>query len=251
MIPHDAVYDSFRKRFDEEPLQRPASFPSSRVFEPYPHAGFASMVTRLDRFVGEIIETLKQKGLAENTLVIFTSDNGPHRENGGDPEYFDNNGIFRGIKRDLYEGGIRVPFIAYWPGKIKPGTLNDEPLALYDLYPTFQQLAGIPVSRKIDGISILPALTGRKQRSHDYLYWEFHEQGGKQAVRVRNWKGVRLDISLRADSPIELYNLDIDPGERTNVATKYPDIVKRIAQIMKEAHVPDVNWPVLVEEKQF
>jgi arylsulfatase A-like enzyme len=251
MVPHDVVFESFRIRYNEEQLPRPPSTPSSRVFEPFPHAGFAAMVTRLDKFVGEVLETLKKKGLAENTLVLFTSDNGPHRENGGDPEFFDNNGIFRGIKRDLYEGGIRVPFIAYWPGKVKAGTINDEPLALWDLFPTFQQLAGIPVSKNIDGISIVPALTGRRQRSHDFLYWEFHEQGGKQAVRVQDWKGIKLDVSVRPDSPIELYNLKHDPGEKTNLASEYPEIVKRIAQIMKESHKPDPEWPLLSSEKNF
>ena len=249
MVPHDVTYESFRNRFNEEPRERPASKPESWVVEPYPHAGFASMVTRLDKYVGDVLEMLRKKGLADNTLVIFTSDNGPHRENGGDPEYFDSNGPFRGIKRDLYEGGIRIPFIAYWTGKIKAGTINKDQLSLWDLFTTFEQLAGIPVSKNIDGISFVAALHGRNQRSHDYLYWEFHEQGGKQAVRVKNWKGVRLDVSLRNDSPLELYNLEHDPGEQTNLAAKYPEIVKRIEQIMKQAHVPDPNWPVLVNEK--
>jgi arylsulfatase A len=251
MVPHDATYESFKKRFNEEPNTRPASKPLSREHESYPRAGFASMVTRLDKYVGEILDMLKKKGLAENTLVLFTSDNGPHRENGGDPEFFDNNGIYRGIKRDLYEGGIRVPFIAYWPGTIKAGSVNNDPLAMWDLYPTFQKLAGIPVSNKIDGISLMPSLMGKRQPDHKYMYWEFHEQGGKQAVRLGPWKGIRLDISLRPDSPIELYNIDTDPGEKTNVAADHPEIVRRIAIIMKEAHVPDSNWPLLVGEKNF
>jgi arylsulfatase A len=251
MVPHDATYESFKKRFNEQPEPRPASKPLSREHEEYPHAGFAAMVTRLDKYVGEILEILKKKGLAENTLVIFTSDNGPHRENGGDPEFFDNNGPYRGIKRDLYEGGIRVPFIAYWPGTIKAGTLNDEPLVLYDLFPTFQKLAGVPVSKNIDGISIVDALKGDRQSSHKYLYWEFHEQGGKQAVRLGPWKGIRLDVSLRPDSPVELYNLEKDPNERTNVANQHPEIARRIGLIMKEAHKADNNWPLLVGEKNL
>lgn len=249
MVPHDAVYESFKKRFNEEPEPRPASKLATREHESYPHAGFAAMVTRLDKYVGEVLALLKKKGLSENTLVLFTSDNGPHRENGGDPEYFDNNGIYRGIKRDLYEGGIRVPFIAYWPGKIKGGTLNNDPLALWDLYPTFQKLADIPLSKKIDGISIVPALTGKNQPLHKYLYWEFHEQGGKQAVRLGPWKGVRLNISTLGDGPIELYNIDDDPSELKNVAADHPEMIRKLDRIMKEAHVPDVNWPVLVNEK--
>lgn len=250
MVPHDEIYQSFRLRFkDEEAVPRPAGKAASREHEIYPHAGFASMVTRLDRYVGEIIESLKKQGLAENTLVLFTSDNGPHRENGGDPEYFDGNGRYRGIKRDLYEGGIRVPLIAYWPGKVKAGMVNDNALILYDLFPTFQQVAGIPVSKNIDGISMLPALRGHKQQQQDYFYWEFHEQGGKQAVRIGKFKGIRLNISTLPDGPIELYNIDEDPGEEKNIAADYPEVVKRIAQIMKKAHVPDSNWPVLVSEK--
>lgn len=249
MVPHDAVYESFRKRYNEQPVPRPVAKLASREHESYPHAGFASMVTRLDKYVGEIIELLKKKGMAENTLVLFTSDNGPHRENGGDPEFFDNNGIFRGIKRDLYEGGIRVPFIAWWPGTIKAGSLNDDALALWDLYPTFQRLAGISVSKNIDGISMVPALMGRKQDEHKYMYWEFHEQGGKQAVRLGPWKGVRLNVSTLPDGPIELYNIEKDPGEQINLASKNPEMVRKLDRIMKVAHVPDVNWPLLVNEK--
>lgn len=249
MVPHDATYESFKRRYNEEPSPRPPSKPLSREHEEYPHAGFAAMVTRLDKYVGEILDMLRKKGLAENTLVIFTSDNGPHRENGGDPEFFDSNGKYRGIKRDMYEGGIRVPFIAYWPGTIKPGTVNDDALAMWDLYPTFQQLAGLRVSKDIDGISIVPALKGRKQPKHDYLYWEFHEQGGKQAVLLGPWKGIRLNISTLDDGPIELYNLDKDPSEVRNIASENLDIVDKINRIMKLAHKPDPNWPVLVHEK--
>jgi arylsulfatase A len=251
MVPHDATYESFKKRYNEEPSPRPISKPLSRAHEEYPRAGFAAMVTRLDKYVGEILAMLKKKGLSENTLVLFTSDNGPHRENGGDPEFFDNNGIYRGIKRDLYEGGIRVPLIAWWPGTIKPGTLNKDALAMWDLFPTFQKLAGIPVSKKIDGISMVPALMGRRQPDHDYLYWEFHEQGGKQAVRLGPWKGVRLNISTLADGPIELYNIDKDPGETQNVAADNPEIISKLERILKLAHAPDPNWPVLVKEKMI
>jgi arylsulfatase A len=251
MVPHDATYESFKKRYNEEPNPRPVSKPLSREHEEYPHAGFAAMVTRLDKYVGEILAMLKKKGLSENTLVIFTSDNGPHRENGGDPEFFDNNGIYRGIKRDLYEGGIRVPLIAYWPGTIKPGTLNKDALAMWDLYPTFQKLAGIPVTKNIDGISMVPALMGKRQADHDYLYWEFHEQGGKQAVRLGPWKGVRLNISTLPDGPIELYNLDKDPSETKNVAADNPGIISKLERILKLAHVADPNWPVLVKEKMI
>lgn len=246
-VPRDTMYQYYVKLFNEPPL--PPDAPSKGRFEPYPHAAFAAMIRRLDRYVGEIHRFVKQSGQADNTLIIFTSDNGPHREDGGDPEFFDANGVFRGIKRDMYEGGIRVPFIASWQGKIKAGTMNELPAAWWDLFPTFQQLAHIPVSKNIDGISIVSALTGKPQQTHEYLYWEFHEQGGKQAVRYGNWKGVRLNVSTESDAPIELYDLTSDPAEQHNIAAAHPDIVKKIASFMQQAHVPDANWPLLPGEK--
>ncbi|WP_208419885.1 arylsulfatase [Paraflavitalea devenefica] len=245
-VPRDSVYQRYVKQFNEPPL--PPGAPSKGRFEPYPHAAFAAMVSRLDRYVGEIYRFVQRSGQADNTLIIFTSDNGPHREDGGDPELFDGNGIFRGIKRDLYEGGIRVPFIANWKGKIRAGMVNEQPAAWWDLFPTFQQLANVPVSKNTDGISIVPALTGKPQQAHEYFYWEFHEQGGKQAVRYGNWKGVRLNVSKVKDGPIELYDLKNDPAEQQNIAAAHPDIVKKIASCMQQAHVPDTNWPVLVSE---
>ena len=186
--------------------------------------------------------------MEENTLVIFTSDNGPHREKGGDPDFFDSNGIFRGIKRDLYEGGIREPFIAFQKGRIQPGTIYDQPAALWDLYPTFLDIAGGTPPKNIDGISILPALTGKTQLQHEYFYWELHEAGGKQAVRWNNWKGVRLNASAVTPAAIELYDLKSDPGEKNNLAAQYPEIVLRIDSIMKLAHIPNVDWPLLAGE---
>jgi arylsulfatase A len=243
IVPHnDSVYKYYITKFKEEAVK-------SKTGEPYPHAAFATMVSRLDRYVGEILNTLDAAGQLENTLIIFTSDNGPHRENGGDPEFFDNNGIYRGIKRDLYEGGIRVPFIAYWKGKIKPGT-TDQPAALWDLYPTFQQLASIPPTKNIDGISLLPTLLLKfKQPQHEYFYWEFHENNGRQAVRWNEWKAVKLNVSKDANSPIELYNIKLDPSEANNVAGIHPDLVKKLEAIMKKAHVKNKDWPLLVSEQ--
>lgn len=246
-VPRDSVYQYYVKLFKEAPL--PANAPSKGRFEPYPHAAFAAMVSRLDRYVGEIVRFVQQSGQADNTLLLFTSDNGPHREDGGDPVFFNGNGGMRGIKRDLYEGGIRVPFMASWKGHIKAGVTNDQPAAWWDLFPTFQQLAGIPVSRQVDGISIVPALTGKPQPAHEYFYWEFHEQGGKQAVRYGHWKGVRLKVNTVQEGPIELYDLTRDPAEQNNVAASHPEIVKQMAAYMQQAHVPDANWPLLVGEK--
>ncbi len=249
IAPHDEVYDYYVKKFNERPIKPKNTDNEKHHFDPYPHAAFAAMVSRLDKFVGEIMNAVKEKGLEENTLIIFTSDNGPHKENGGDPVFFNSNGGLRGIKRDLYEGGIRVPFIAYQKGLTKPGTVNTMPAAFWDLFPTFLQMAGVKRTKKVDGISILPALKGEKQKQQRYFYWELHESGGKQAVRFGNWKGVKLDVSKRADSPIELYDLSTDPQEKNNIASKHPDVVRQIEVIMKEAYVPNPAWPLMVSEK--
>ncbi|HET7897929.1 MAG TPA: sulfatase-like hydrolase/transferase, partial [Flavisolibacter sp.] len=213
IVPHDSVYQAYVKKFGEAPVPVKSDKEGTH-FDPYPHAAFAAMVTRLDRFVGEIMQVLKQKKMEENTLLIFTSDNGPHREKGGDPSFFNSNGGYRGIKRDLYEGGILVPFVAYQKGVTKAGSVEEMPAALWDLFPTFLQMANLPVPAGIDGQSILPAIKGQKQKVHDYFYWELHESGGKQAVRTGNWKGVRLNVSQTENPPLELYNLKTDPGEK-------------------------------------
>lgn len=247
---HDSLYNYYKQKFNEQPLTGDAlkTRPHNMNPEPFPHAQFAAMVGRLDLYVGEIIKALKEKGIANNTLIIFSSDNGPHRENGGDPEFFTSSGIFRGIKRDLYEGGIRTAFIAYWPGKIKPA-VTEQPAALWDIYPTFLELAGAKVKEKIDGISMVPMLLNKgKQKQHEYFYWEFHENNGRQAVRWKNWKAVKLNVSVNENSPVELYNLSIDPSEKNNVAAKYPAIVKKMEKLIKEAHVYNKDWPLLKAE---
>lgn len=252
IVPHDSVYDRYVQQFNEKPLAETNKKDDGEVhlFETYPHAAFAAMVSRLDRYTGEIMEAIKAKGIAENTLIIFMSDNGPHREHGGDPEFFDNNGIYRGIKRDLYEGGIRVPFIAYWKGKIKPAE-TAQVAALWDLFPTFQQLAGLPVKKGIDGISLLPTLLKKGvQPQHEYLYWEFHENNGRQAVRWENWKAVKLSVNKPAAEPIELYDLAKDPSEQNNLAAIYPAIVEKMTAFMQQAHVSNTDWPLLPAEIQ-
>ena len=201
-----------------------------------PHAAFAAMVTLLDTQVGEIRKKVEELGIAENTIILFTSDNGPHKEGGADPDYFNSNDGLRGYKRDLYEGGIRVPMIAYWPGNIKVDTTSNHISAFWDFLPTVCEIAQIETPKNIDGISFLPELLGEKQESHDYLYWEFHEQGGKQAVRFQDWKGVRLNMGNNAKAPIELYNLASDIGEQDNVADKNPEIVEEISNIMAREH---------------
>jgi arylsulfatase A-like enzyme len=213
---------------------------------PEPQKGYAAMITRVDGDIGRLLARLKALGLDDKTLVLFSSDNGPHKEGGADPEFFDSNGPLRGIKRDLYEGGIRVPLIARWPGHIAAGTGTDYMSAFWDFLPTCCDLAGIAPPQGIDGISFLPTLLGRpdQQKRHPYLYWEFHEQGKKQAVRMGDWKGVRLNVAKDPNGPIELYNLKDDLGEERNVADQHPEIVKQIAEIMRGARTPSEHWPL-------
>jgi arylsulfatase A-like enzyme len=200
----------------------------------------AAMITRLDRDIGRMMERLKRHGIDENTLVIFTSDNGPHREGGNDPEFTDSNGPLRGIKRALYEGGIRVPFVARWPGKIEAGTTSEFVTMFQDFLPTAAAIAGVAPPTGIDGQSILPALRGEKQKAHDALYWEFHEAGFHQAVRMGDWKGVRKGVK----GPLELYDLSKDVGEMKDVAGAHPEMVKKMERFLATARTESAHWPI-------
>jgi arylsulfatase A-like enzyme len=201
----------------------------------------AAMVSRLDRDVGRVMERLRALGMDRNTLVIFTSDNGPHREGGHDPELSDSNGPLRGIKRALYEGGIRVPMLARWPGRIKPGSTANFMGYFGDVLPTAAELAGAKEPAGLDGVGFLPTLLGSgEQRQHAYLYWEFYEQGGRQAVRMGDWKAIRQPWGGR----IELYDLKADLGETHDLAADHPDVVEKLRPAMDEAHVPSPLWTV-------
>ena len=214
------------------------------------HAAFAAMINVLDDQVGEIIDKIHELGIAENTLILFTSDNGPHLEGGADPDYFNSNGPLRGYKRDLYEGGIRVPMIAYWPSKIQPGSTTDHPSAFWDFFPTAIEIAGLNKNwADIDGISFLPTLTGKEQKAHPYLYWEFLKKGGRQAVRMDQWKAVRLNMSNNPDAPIELYRLTDDIGEENNIAEQYPEMIKIMDSLMSNAHEYSEIFPFAHEKK--
>jgi arylsulfatase A-like enzyme len=245
-FPNETAYVAKSKGADYGPEMAIPAYQS----QPYPHATFATMVARIDRYVAEVVEKLDELGLSENTSIIFASDNGAHQEGGADPDFFDSNGVFRGHKRDLYEGGIRTPMIAYWPGKIKAGSESDQSFAFWDLLPTFAELAGIKPEKETDGISFLPTLLGNtQQKIHDYLYWEFHEQGGKQAIRQGNWKGIKLKV-FGADEPIlELYDLSKDPSESTNLATQKPEKMQELAQLMDEAHTSNSQFPLYPAER--
>lgn len=212
--------------------------------QPESHAAFAAMVTLLDKQVGEVLAKLKELGLEKNTIVIFTSDNGPHLEGGADPDYFDSNGPMKGYKRDLYEGGIREPMIAWWPGKIEAGSTNDHISAFWDIMPTLAELAGIAAPKNIDGISFLPSMLKKEgQNQHDYLYWEFHEQGGRKALRKGDWKLVQYNVFNSEKTTTELYDLSKDIGEENNVAAKNPEIVKELFELMNAARTESEAFP--------
>jgi len=207
--------------------------------------GYAAMITRMDKDIGEILQQLKDDGIDENTLVIFTSDNGPEMHYSF-AENFDSNGEFRGGKRDLYEGGIREPFIARWPGKVLPGTVSDHISAFWDFLPTACEIAGVDVPENVDGISYLPTLTGKdSQAEHEYLYWEYYGKGGKKAIRKGHWKAVVNDLYNDPDSPLELYDLESDPGETRNLADQFPEIVSELDSIMLVASSPSSEYSFL------
>ncbi len=246
LVPEDEILQSYRGRFEERPYvakngdySSEGKHPTHYCSQPEPRASFAAMVTRLDRYVGEVMALVDSLGLRDRTLIVFTSDNGPHREGGADPDFFDSYGPLRGIKRDMYEGGIRVPMIARCPGTVAPGTRTDHVSAFWDVLPTFAEMTGTEIPTAVDGISFLPTLLGAEgQRQHEYLYWEFHEAGGKMAVRLGNWKGVRLQVGRDPEGPIELYDLSTDLHEDHNVADQHPEIVSRMAEIMRTARTP-------------
>ncbi|MEW5976677.1 MAG: arylsulfatase [Acidobacteriota bacterium] len=218
---------------------------------PHPRAAYAAMVTRLDRTVGRILELLKELGLEDKTLVMFSSDNGPtyDRLGGSDSEFFESAGPFRGLKGSLYEGGIRVPFLARWTGRIAAGAVNDLPLAFYDLLPTLCEVAGSPVPDNLDGVSFLPTLLSNSgQKPHLFLYWEFSGYGGQQALRLGDWKGVRQNLETGVIDT-ELYNLARDPGETQNLAELYPEIVRRIESLMADNHQPSTWFPIAALDK--
>ncbi|MBC9797083.1 arylsulfatase [Sinomicrobium weinanense] len=211
--------------------------------QPYPKAAYAAMVSSIDHYTGQVLQQLREKGIDKNTLVIFSSDNGTHVEGGrsmDDVAFFNSSSNYKGVKRDMYEGGIHEPFIVRWPGQVKPGQESDHIAAFWDVLPTLAELGGVEKTpENINGISFVPELLDQgKQPQHEYLYWEFYEQGGKQAVRKQNWKAVRLNIKKDPDAPIELYDLSADPAETQNIADKHPDIVAEMENIMQEAHTP-------------
>ncbi|MEO2010441.1 MAG: arylsulfatase [Pirellulaceae bacterium] len=246
-IPHAAMHvpasysAPFREKFSQFE-QKIGKYRGPLVKNPI--AAFAGMMTKMDEDVGRLLDLLNELGLEENTIVMLSSDNGPHREGGHDPVFFDSNGPLKGFKRDLFEGGIRAPFIVRWPGKTPANEECDLVSAHWDVLPTLCELAGAAVPNDVDGISLVPTLTGKpqSQKQHEYLYWEFYEQGGKRAARFGRWKAVQLNVHKTPDGPIKLYDLSNDLGEQHDLSATQQEQVTEAVRIFKHAHTPSDLW---------
>jgi arylsulfatase A-like enzyme len=227
-------------------MEVPDDAPYSGESWPAPQKNHAAMITRLDRDVGRVLQKLKDLHLDDSTLVIFASDNGPHAEGGAKPAFFGSSGPFRGYKRSLTDGGIRVPFIARWPGKIAPGRVCNEIAWFADFLPTAAELAGVPTSASLDGLSLVKVLLGPKETAPKEtlperpLYWEFHERSFQQAVRLGKWKGIRSSKG----SPLELYDIEQDIGETRNIAADHPAVVARIELLLRDSRTESADFPV-------
>ncbi len=232
------------------PMEYHEKYPVTNKEWPENEKAFASMVAALDAYVGKILDAIDDEGIRENTIVIFTSDNGAHNE-GHDVEFFDSNGVFREYKRSFFDGGFHSPMIVRWPGVVKKGSTSDNISAFWDVMPTLCEIAGAPIPDQTDGISFLPTLKGDKQKEHDYLYWEFNESithaknEYKQAVLMGDWKGIYY---IDKDQ-FELYDLKNDISEQNNLADQNPVIVNQLKKIMEEAHVPSERFPLLKNER--
>ena len=246
--PRDSLLDKYEQRFFVDKTWGGQEGSRYNATE-HTHAQFAGMINRLDSYVGEVLAKLDEKGLADNTIVVFTSDNGPHEEGGADPEFFGRDGQLRGLKRQCYEGGIRVPFIVRWPGVVKAGSESDHQFAFYDVMPTVCDIIGIGAGYKerygridgrseyFDGISFAPTLRGETQLEHDFLYWEFNETD-QMALRVGDMK-----LIVKQGKPY-LYNLAVDIHEDHDIAAEHPDIVASMIDILLREHTPSADFKV-------
>ncbi len=234
-IPHA---NNERGALTRDGMEAPSCEPYADKPWPQPQKGHAALITRLDRDIGAFLAKLKELGIDENTIVFFASDNGTHKEGGADPQFFKSSGPLRGYKRDLYDGGIRVPMLVRWPGKIRPG-VSEDVWAFWDFPPTAAELAGAKAPPGIDGASVAPALLGGKFEPHPYLYWEFHERGFSRAVRMGDWKCVIPG----SDKPLELYDIKADVAEAHDVAAEHRDIVKRMEKCLHDARTESKEWP--------
>lgn len=234
-VPHA---NNERKAVEENGIEVPSDEPYAAKAWPAPQKSQAAAITRMDRDIGVLLDRLRSLGLDDNTIVFFTSDNGSHKEGGADPVFFKSCGPLRGFKRDLYEGGIRVPMLVRWPGRVAAGSVSAYPWAFWDFLPTATELARTEPPKGLDGISVLPALVGGAQPSHPPLYWEFHERGFDRATRMDNWKGVK-----RGAAPLELYDLNADIGETHDCAAQHPDLVSKFEAFLGSARTASSEWP--------
>ena len=254
ILPNDTLVSRFKGKFPETPFK--GNDYGADNFKwggycsvEYPNATYAAMITLLDIYVGRIIDKLREEELLDNTLIFFTSDNGATTAGGRDPTVFNSTAGLRGLKRDLFEGGIRAPMLACWKGKIAPGSESDHISAFEDVLPTLAEVAGSRVPAGIDGISFLPVLLGKKQdEQHEYLYWEYPENGGKVAIRRGNWKAVRVDVSTDPDAPVMLFDLEKDPYEERDVSSEFPDIVEDMLALMLQSRTTSPHYPLYPDE---
>jgi arylsulfatase A-like enzyme len=243
LVPDDSIFQRFKGTFTESPFKG-ANYIGSTTdkvgycSQPFPKATYVSMITRLDMYIGQIIKKLEELGLSENTIIMFSSDNGPHTEGGADPVFFNSTGGLRGVKRDLYEGGIRVPFIIKWQGKIAANSVSEIHSAHWDIFPTLKEIVNSTENYVGDGNSLLPTLLNTGvQDKHRYLYWEFFEYSGRRAVRWGDWKLVQYNMTSNPNASVMLYNLKTDLAESTNVATSNKDIADKLTNALEIEHI--------------
>lgn len=256
LVPEDSIIEKYRGKYPETPFVAdkegaeygdPDFDVKAYCSQPEPHATFAAMVSRVDKYVGDVTGLLKELGIDDNTIVIFSSDNGPHLEGGADPDFWNSNGDFSGYKRSMTDGGIRVPMIIKWGDRIKAGSVEQHIGAFYDFMPTFADLLGVDVD-KTDGISLLPVITGSgEQKAHEFLYWE-HQ--GNVAIRMGDWKAIRTGLLKDKDTPLKLYNISSDVAEVNDVAALNPEIAAKAMEIMKREHTVNHNYPLYASERK-
>jgi arylsulfatase len=248
IIPHVSIQvpDESLQEYKDSIPETPYDHHPYYLEHPYPHAGYAAMITHMDKAIGTILAHLEELGLAHNTMVIFASDNGPTyaRVGGADSEFFDSNGPFRGFKGSVYEGGIRVPMIVRWPGKVRGGSVSDHQSYFPDFFPTLAAAGGAQQEFQTDGINLLPVFLEKENApEHEFLYWEFPSYGGQQAIRYGKWKAVRKGLFKNPEAPVELYDLSEDIGETTDLAGDFPEVVTLLDSVMQAQHLPSATFP--------
>jgi arylsulfatase len=254
IIPHLSIQVPERSlaKYHGKIAEAPYDHRSAYNRHPSPRAGYAAMISHMDRAIGTIVDKIDELGLSENTIILFTSDNGPtyERLGGADSDFFSSSGPLRGRKGSVYEGGIRVPLVARWRGAIPDGQVSEHVAAYWDVLPTLCEISRTDILENLDGISFAPTLLDQgDQTEHEYLYWEFPAYGHQQAIRTGNWKAVRHNVN-REGSEFELYDLSTDVAEQVNVADEHPEVIRRMMEIAQAAHTPSNLFPLLAAEKR-